>query len=333
MTSYRHLMMIAVACLLTLGLSANAAVQTKPKPPKGKPAPSRKPATAKPQTSAAKPKPSGAGATLFVISQDRTGSHMEPLVGIIDGRYIEPPAGESELFAQFVSRYYRAGQKYRVLFGGGDAGTLTVKAKPDPDNECARAQASVEMQATVRIGGLVMGLATNSETLGRKAVSRRFPTAVERTSLTEIGKNIFRQKGVPTTALDNLQTINMTATDLNGDGRIEIIASFMVRTEQKSAAVHHLFVIAAAKGDAFDVDLLRYSRTTKGDLPEGTSLADIDQALLSEVLIDQLDLDGDKMGEVVTLTTSFEGATYKIYRKQKGQWASVYEFYSYRCAY
>ena len=83
----------------------------------------------------------------------------------------------------------------------------------------------------------------------------------------------------------------------------------------------------------FDVDLLRYSRTTKGDLPEGASLEDIDQALLTEVLVDQVDLDGDKVGEVVTMTTSFEGATYKIYRRQKGQWASVYEFYSYRCAY
>src|SRR5262249_27011006 len=150
---------------------------------------------------------------------------------------------------------------------------------------------------------LVMGLATNSETLGRKNVSRRFPTNIERANVTEIGKNIFRQKGVPSAVLDKMQTINMTATDLNGDGRIEIIASFMVRTEQKSAAVHHLFVIAVAKGDTFDVDLLRYSRTTKGDLPEGTSLADIDQALLTEVFVDQIDLDGDKMGEVVTMTT------------------------------
>ena len=72
---------------------------------------------------------------------------------------------------------------------------------------------------------------------------------------------------------------------------------------------------------------------TGGDLPEGASLEDIDQALLTEVLVDQVDLDGDKVGEVVTMTTSFEGATYKIYRRQKGQWASVYEFYSYRCAY
>ena len=47
---------------------------------------------------------------------------------------------------------------------------------------------------------------------------------------------------------------------------------------------------------------MRYSRTTKGDLPEGASLDDIDEAVLSEVLVDHVDLDGDKVGEVVTMT-------------------------------
>ena len=56
-------------------------------------------------------------------------------------------------------------------------------------------------------------------------------------------------------------------------------------------------------------------------------------ALLSEVLVDHVDLDGDRMNEVVTMTMSFEGATYKIYHKQKNRWANIYEFYSYRCAY
>jgi hypothetical protein len=68
-------------------------------------------------------------------------------------------------------------------------------------------------------------------------------------------------------------------------------------------------------------------------LPGGASLDDVDQAILTEVLVDQLDLDNDKMAEIITMTTSFEGANYKIYKKQKGQWANVYELYSYRCAY
>jgi hypothetical protein len=336
---HRHVAMLAVALLLVCSSPALAA-QNKGKPQKNANA---APPKAKPQTDAAKPKApataakskttSRAGATLFVVAQDRGGSHIEPLVGIIEGRYLEPPSAESEQFAAFASRYYRAGQKYRLLFGGGDAGTATVKARPDKDSECARALANVDLQTGARINGLVMGLATNSETLARRATARRFPTPAERSAVNDLAGRIFRQKGVAAAAAQDLKTINMTATDLNGDGKWEIVASFTVSTRARTEAVHHLFVIAVAEDDGFDIDLMRYARTTKGDLPQGASLDDIDEALLSEVLVDHVDLDGDRMSEVVTMTTNFEGATYKIYRKQKNQWANIYEYYSYRCAY
>src|SRR5437868_6485022 len=176
---HRRVAMLAVALLLIFSSSASAA------PAKGKPQKnaSAAPSKTRAPTHAAKPKPqataakskttSRAGATLFVVAQDRNSSHIEPLVGIIEGRYLEPPSAESEQFVAFAARYYRTSQKYRLLFGGGDAGTATVKARPDKDSDCARALASVELQTGVRINGLVMGLATNSETLGRRSAARR----------------------------------------------------------------------------------------------------------------------------------------------------------------
>ncbi|HKP84840.1 MAG TPA: hypothetical protein VJZ26_02010 [Blastocatellia bacterium] len=280
------------------------------------------------------PKPrANTGAALFVVTQDRSGSHVEPLVGMIEGRYIEPPSGASENFEQFATRYYRAGQKYRLLFGGGDAGTATLKEWSGKASDCGRSRASVELETTARIGGLVMGIATNSDSLGRKAPSRRFPSAIERSAVSEMAQKIFRQKGVPATSLQSTKTINMTAIDLNLDGKMEIVASFTARTREKGEAVHHLFLIAQPDGDEFDVGLMRYARTARGDLPQGASLDDVDDAVLTEVLVDQLDLDNDKFGELITMTKSFEGATYKIYKRQRGQWATIYEFYSYRCAY
>src|SRR5689334_19423968 len=120
------------------GTASKAPVQSgaKAKPPANN-APSKAPSKASSRT------PSKAGATLFVVSQNNNGSHIEPLVGIIEGRYLEPPAAESDQFAAFASRYYRAGQKYRLLFGGGEAGAATVKAGPGKDSECARALATV----------------------------------------------------------------------------------------------------------------------------------------------------------------------------------------------
>lgn len=290
------------------------------------------------QSSQSKPQPkprpgSSAGAALFVVTQDRSGGHVEPLVGVIEGRYIEPPSGASENFEQFASRYYRAGQKYRLLFGGGEAGAVTLKGWPGKASDCGRSRANVELETTARISGLVMGIATNSDSLGRKTSSRRFPSAKERSAVSEMAQKIFRQKGVPASSLESMKTINMTATDINGDGKMEIVASFTARTKEKGEAVHHLFLIAQPDGDDFDVGLMRYARTARGDLPQGASLDDVDEAVLTEVLVDQLDLDKDNLAEIITMTMSFEGATYKIYKRQNRQWATIYEFYSYRCAY
>jgi hypothetical protein len=282
------------------------------------------------------PKPranSGVGAALFVVTQDRSGGHIEPLVGMIQGRYIEPPSGASENFEQFAARYYRAGQKYRLLFGGGAAGTATLKEWLGKAGDCNRSMASVELETTARISGLVMAVATTSDTLGRKTSSRRLPSASERSAVSEMAQKILRQKGVPTASLQSMKTINMTAIDLNVDGKVEVIASFTARTKEKGEAVHHLFLIAQPDEDGFDVGLMRYARTATRDLPQGASLDDVDDAVLTEVLVDQLDLDNDKLGEVITMTKSFEGATYKIYKRQSAQWATIYEFYSYRCAY
>jgi hypothetical protein len=329
-SNYRIVLIIALLSMFAF-FGRETAAQIKSKAQNA----NRQQTKTKPLSNAQKSKPPArsAGLALFVVTADRAGAHIEPLVGVIEGRFIEPPSAGSETFSEFVSRYYRAGQKYRLLFGGGEAGTATLKAAPDKNNECARAQANVELETSAKINGLVMGIATGSDALGRKASSRRFPTAKERTAVSEIAKGIFRQKGVAATALENMKTINMTAADINGDDKAEVIASFIVRTQEKSAAVHHLFLISDPVTEGFDVGMMRYSRTTASDLPGGASLDDVDQALLSEVLVDQLDIDNDKMAEVITMTMSFEGATYKIYRKQKGQWANVYEYYSYRCAY
>ena len=140
---------LVVAALMGISSPFALAAQTKSKPKNTNTAKTaaQSKTTGKSSKTAAKAKTpaKSAGATVFVVSQDRSGSHIEPLVGLIEGRYLEPPSSESEQFGAFASRYYHTGQKYRVLFGGGDAGTATVRARPDKDSECARGLASVEL--------------------------------------------------------------------------------------------------------------------------------------------------------------------------------------------
>jgi hypothetical protein len=65
----------------------------------------------------------------------------------------------------------------------------------------------------------------------------------------------------------------------------------------------------------------------------GASINVINEGVYVEMLVDHLDLDGDRVSELVTTTTGLEGVTYYIYKRQNGEWRSTYEFGNYRCAF
>ena len=115
-----HLTISTLAVLMLLAAGASAA-QTKKNANTARPKSATVP-KARTQSNATKSKPSAksAGAAIFIVTQDRSGAHIAPLVGVIEARLIEPPSAESDSFSEFASRYYRAGQKYRLLFGGGE---------------------------------------------------------------------------------------------------------------------------------------------------------------------------------------------------------------------
>ena len=183
-----------------------------------------------------------------------------------------------------------------MLFGGGEAGTVTVKSGPDKESECARAGASVELETTAKINGLVMGLATASDALGRKTSSRRFPTAGERATVSDIAKGIFRHRGVASVALEDMRrstSLRLTGRRRQGGNHRELHR----KDSAKERGSPSPFFNSRARSHGFDVDLMRYSRTTAGDLPGGASLDDVNQPVLTDALVDQLDINNDKMAE------------------------------------
>src|SRR4051794_23103280 len=57
---------------------------------------------------------------------------VKPVVIIHQGKYLQPTyteadTGDTSLTPEFVAGYYSPGQKYRLLFGGGQAGTVAIK--------------------------------------------------------------------------------------------------------------------------------------------------------------------------------------------------------------
>lgn len=276
-----------------------------------------------------------ASTVVFVVSRSAEGATIEPILTIGQGGYKQPVAGDSDVeeISRFAARYYRKGQKYRVLFGGGEAGSLTVK-ESTKDSECFRTGANVALQTQAGLNTNVMALATNADSLGRAKGSRRAPTASERAAALSLARDAYKQKGVPASLLPSLTTVNLTATDLDGDGQEELIGSFVVKKRKGGEARYVLFLLAEPQGKGYRAGLTQYGHYTEKDIMSGGSIDAIGEGgIYTERLVDQLDLDGDAAAEVITLQTGFEGVSYVVYRKQQGKWQKIYDFGNYRCAF
>jgi hypothetical protein len=275
-------------------------------------------------------------AVVFAVESSGGETTIDPVLGVGAGGRVVPAAGESEDAEEglktFADVYFKPGRKYRLIFGGGEAGALTVKGAKTGD-ECFRTGAHVEAQTAARLGRNVMALATDSETLGRRQPSRRAPTEEERAGVEKLARTLLAQRRVTAAQLRSLQTVNLTATDFDGDGAAELVGTFKVA--RGKGASEQLFLLAEPQaGGAFRAGLANRRSLKAADLPSPEAFDSAGPGgFLSEILIDQLDLDGDGAGELFTYGRSFEGAQYTVYKKTRGRWQKLEEFYVYRCAY
>jgi hypothetical protein len=302
--------------------------------PSSKPRASEAVAQKKPaaKTELAQAKKSNAIA-LFAVSQNQRGVFLDPIVLIENGRFTSPPTAEASTaqLTKFASTYYRAEQKYRLLFGGGEAGNVTVK-QWNLRKECSRTQASAHLDSAAKISGKVMGLATNSSLLGRRERSRRFPTEKEKDAIFALAEKTYRQRGVTEAELKDLKKVNITATDLNSDGKAEIIGTFIVKKAKAARLAHILFLITEPSGKTYKVGASQYGQITAKDVGSAEKLDELGETALAEILVDQIDLDKDGTAEVIIADLTAEGVAYKIFKKQKNLWRKAYEFYNLRCA-
>ncbi len=272
---------------------------------------------------------------LFAVSQNNSRSFIDPIVIIKDGKYTHPPAGDASTsqLTRFANTYYREGQQYRLLFGGGEAGTVTIK-QWNLRKTCSRSEADAQIDGEAKISGKVMGLATNSKEIGKRSRSRRFPTQQERSAAESVIKKLFKQKGVTDAQIkDGLTKVNLTATDLNGDKKAELIATYLVKPANGAKSAHVLFSIIEPDGKTYKVGTSQYGQITAKDIGSETLLDELGDSALAEVLVDQIDLDKDGTAEVIIADLTKEGVVYKIFKKEKKGWQRAYEFANYRCAF
>lgn len=270
-------------------------------------------------------------AVVFAVENSGDEWTIDPIVEVGARGRISGAGVDEDSLKRLSAAYYRPGRKLRVIFGGGDAGALTVK-QATADRECFRTGALVDAQTPARLGGNVMALATTSETLGKRAASRREPTAAERAGAEKLARTLLARRRLTPAQLRGLRTINLTATDLDGDGTAELAGTF--RVDRGAASAELLFLLAESKGGTWSAAMANHDPLRRADLPDPALFKEAGgSGFFSEILLDQLDLDGDGTGELFTFGRSLEGVRYKIYKRTAGRWRRLEEFYVYRCAY
>jgi hypothetical protein len=249
--------------------------------------------------------------TLILSVSSESGEASLDAIGFLDGKTLRAPYTDDEKDHQkFGNEYFAAGKVYRLIFGGGEAGTVTVN-KWGVGCETLHAQGT--LKTAVRVGGKVMALATNSETLGKRPPSRRAPTEAERAAVITLMKSIYSQHRTPANLISSIKVSNLTATDLNGDGKYEVIGSFALTAKNKFE--RDLFLVTTPQGAAMRADFVKFQAYQPP--PEGF-LSSVDY-------IDQLDIDGDGVAEVFATAGGFDGYELLVFKKVNGRWRQIYD--------
>jgi hypothetical protein len=290
----KHLPCALLFLSLSFGANAIANCQaTKQPPAKQPPSPTR-------------PKPrSVEGTAVFAVSKDLNDATIDPIVIFNKGQYLNPLADDEAFIKQVETRYFRKGQKYRLIFGGTEAGTVTLKDRLE-----FGLTTSATLDTSIRLNSQVHALATSSNTLGAKQNSRRTPTADERAAMLNLMKEAYRLKKLASAAIAKVTVNNITALDVDGDGQAELIGSFAIAAPHEIS--HDLFLIAEKKSGQYQNSLVWYNKGTE-------------ESLASRRLVDILDLDSDGTAEVFTINSYYESTDFTIYKKVNGVWKSVYQ--------
>ena len=249
----------------------------------------------------------GGGTVIFSLKKDTEGSlHIEPIVIISSGKYTQPPAGDDAgVMKKFTDSYFRVGRQYRVIFGGGDAGSLMVQ-KYEADM-CGNLLAEVGAQTTAQLGGEVRALAVSSDKIGSGASSRRAPTEAERASALEVAHVVYGQRRVGAALVRKMKTVNLTATDIERDGQFELIGTFQI--DGANDLKHNLFII--------------FEPTAAGKYKAAWNW--YENGYEDRKLVDVVDLDGDGTAEVIAEGFEIENNLYVIYKRQAGTWRPIYK--------
>lgn len=268
---------------------------------------------------------------VFAILND--GGVVEPIGYVDKGKLVAAVDGATEApnLSAFHRSYYKPESTYRLIFGGANAGTITIKSS-DPKSECVSNTAQIAFASTkAKLKGNVMALATDVPTTTKGSGIRRLPTAAERAEIEALVRERMSAQKVSASAVKDLKYHNLTALDVDADGNAEMVGTFWADAGPKSRAL--LFFIADKGSDGKYAFGFTDFRIIEEKDVMSQEISAVDNGVYHERLLDVLDLNNDGVAEVFTYIQSFEGAGFNAYRRANGKWVNIYEGSNYHCAF
>lgn len=268
---------------------------------------------------------------IFAVLND--GKSIEPIAVIEKGELIQASDGgdESAKILAFTKAYYKPKATYKLIFGGAEAGTITIK-KSYPESDCGKNIAEVSIVSkTAKLGGMVMGLATGAPVVKTKKTMRRKPAPAERTEIESLVRAEFTKQKVKSAAMKILRSHNLTALDVDNDGKAELVGSYWAETSATSRGL--LFFIAEKneKGK-YSFSYSEYRPVLQDEVMSG-DIKDLDSGIYNEILLDAFDYNEDNISEIFTNVSGFEGNSFYAYKRENGKWVRAFEGSNYHCGY
>ncbi|MEA2206249.1 MAG: hypothetical protein QOE77_3025 [Blastocatellia bacterium] len=242
---------------------------------------------------------------------------LEPIAVFEHGKFQTPRGVDNKEAAAFIKKFLPKGQKLYVVFGGGAAGTANLSEAWLGCNDRIFASAPLNpgALAITRLRGQVQGLATNSDMIARSEIWRRAPSAAERAAATGLAKSGFANHGATAAQIAKMQIANLTAIDVDGDNRAELVGTFRIMSPDTEHPPRYVFLIAEGEGANYKPAVLTYRDFSKSEIFN----------IGEETLVDYVDVDRDGTAEIVASFSNDRASGYHIYRRLNGEWKVAYE--------
>ena len=276
-------------------------------------------------------KPKAKKPVIFAVLND--GGLIEPIAHIERKKLTNTVGGDEPLAKKkaFGAKYYKTDSKYKLIFGGKENGDVRV-GRFDPNSECSSNIASVEVGTErTNIKGFVMGLATDLTIKRPGSDVRRLPTRNERIAIEALVRRKFSQNKVSRSRIRRMKYHNLTALDVDGDGRAEQVGSFWVPMGAKERGL--LFFIAQrARNGRYYFAHSDFRRVKDSEVMSGEIKA-LENGIYNELLLDIFDYDQDGVSEIFTYTQGFEGSNFTVYKRRRSVWTKAFSSSNYHCGY